>query len=117
MYDVLSAYPVLGSGPNQWAAQELKLAMALLGKNRHQHMHSIQRRHFNSTARKVGYAQDAEPLLRELIARTPAAMAEVQAELPAGFSQQVVDKVLGGLLSAARALEAMAEDAHLMREK
>ena len=117
LYDVMSAYPVLGSGPNQWAAQELKLAMALLGKNRHQHMHSIQRRHFNSTARKVGYAQDAEPLLRELIARTPAAMAEVQAELPAGFSQQVVDKVLGGLLSAARALEAMAEDAHLMREK
>ena len=52
MYDVMSAYPVIGDGPNQWAAQDLKLAMALLGKNRHYHMHSIQRRHFNSTARR-----------------------------------------------------------------
>ena len=107
MYDVMSAYPVIGAGPNQWAAQDLKLAMALLGKNRHYHMHHIQRRHFNSTARKVGYGQDAEPLLKELVARTPEVVALVQAELPPGFSQQVADKVLGGLLSAARALEAM----------
>ena len=107
MYDVMSAYPVIGAGPNQWAAQDLKLAMALLGKNRHYHMHHIQRRHFNSTARKVGYGQDAEPLLQELVARTPEVVALVQAELPPGFSQQVADKVLGGLLSAARALEAM----------
>lgn len=107
MYDVMSAYPVMGDGPNQWAVQELKLAMALLGKNRHYHMHHIQRRHFNSTARKVGYGESAEPLLQELVARTPAAVAQVQAELPQGFSQQVADKVLGGLLSAARALEGM----------
>ena len=107
MYDVMSAYPVIGAGPNQWAAQDLKLAMALLGKNLHYHMHHIQRRHFNSTARKVGYGQDAEPLLQELVARTPEVVALVQAELPPGFSQQVADKVLGGLLSAARALEAM----------
>jgi serine/threonine-protein kinase HipA len=81
--------------------------MALLGKNRHYHMHNIQRRHFNSTAKKVGYGENAEPLLRELAARTPEAVAQVHAELPQGFSQQVADKVLGGLLSAARALEGM----------
>ena len=107
MYDVMSASPVLGDGPNQWAAQDLKLAMALLGKNRHFHMHSIQRWHFNSTAKKVGYGESAEPLLHELVGRTPEAVAQVQAELPAGFSQQVADQVLDGLLSAARALEGM----------
>ena len=107
MYDVMSAYPVIGAGPNQWAAQDLKLAMALLGKNRHYHMHHIQRRHFNSTARKVGYGENAESLLQELVARTPEVVAQVHAELPRGFSQEVADKVLGGLLSAARALEAM----------
>jgi serine/threonine-protein kinase HipA len=107
IYDVMSAYPVIGEGPNQWAAQDLKLAMALLGKSRHYHMHHIQRRHFNSTAKKVGYAENAEPLLRELVARTPEAVAQVHAQLPPGFSQQVADKVLGGLLSAARALEGM----------
>ncbi len=63
--------------------------------------------HFNSTARKLGYGEDAEPLIQALIARTPAAIAEVQADLPPGFSQRVADKVLGGLLSAVQALERM----------
>jgi serine/threonine-protein kinase HipA len=107
LYDVISAYPAIGEGPHHWAAQDIKLAMALLGKNRHYHMHNIQRRHFNSTAKRVGYGENAEPLLQELIARTPEVVAQVQAELPQGFSQQVADKVLGGLSSAARTLESM----------
>lgn len=107
MYDVMSAYPVIGTGPNQWAARDLKLAMALIGKNRHYHMHNIQRRHFNSTAKKVGFGQDAEALIQELVTRTPAAVAQVQAQLPQGFSQQVADMVLEGVLGAARALEGM----------
>jgi serine/threonine-protein kinase HipA len=41
IHDVMSAYPVMGDGPNQWAAQDLKLAMTLLGKNRHYQMHYI----------------------------------------------------------------------------
>lgn len=104
LYDVMSALPVIGDGSNQWAWQDVKLAMALIGKNRHYLMHTVQRRHFNSTARKVGYGEDAEPLLQELVARTPAVVAQVQAELPAGFSQEVADKVLAGVLDAAKAL-------------
>ena len=46
-------------------------------------------------------------LLCELIARTPEVVAQVQAELPQGFSQQTADQVLGGLLDAAKALEGM----------
>ena len=107
LYDVMSAYPVLGNGPNQWSAHEIKLAMALLGKNRHYAMHAIQRRHFNSTARKVGYALSAEPLIAQILARTPAAIAAVQAELPADFSPRVADTILGGLEQAARKLDAM----------
>ncbi len=107
LYDVMSAHPVIGDGPNQWAARDLKLAMALLGKNRHYLMHTIQRRHFNSTAKKLGVGETAEPLLQELVERTPAVVAQVQNELPEGFSQQVADQILDGLLSAARALEAM----------
>ena len=107
IYDVMSAYPVIGGGPSQWAEQEIKLAMALLGKNRHYQMHKIERRHFNSTARKVGYGENAEPLLQEIIARTPGVVEQVSAELPQGFSEQVADKVLGGMLEAARALERM----------
>ncbi|MDX3905574.1 MAG: type II toxin-antitoxin system HipA family toxin [Pigmentiphaga sp.] len=108
LYDVMSAYPVLGKGANQWSHREVKLAMALLGRNRHYEMHGIQRRHFNSTAQKVGYAPTAEPVIEEILARTPAAIAEAQAELSGDFSQRVADTVLAGLERAAAVLEAMA---------
>ena len=110
IYDVMSGYPVIGTGPSQWAGQDIKMAMALLGKNRHYQASSILRRHFNSTAKKVGYSENAEPLLLEFIARTPAVVDKVNSELPAGFSQKVADKILGGLLDAASALERMAPD-------
>jgi serine/threonine-protein kinase HipA len=108
LYDVMSAYPVLGNGPNQWSPHKIKLAMALLGKNRHYEMHSIHRRHFNSTAQKVGYAPSAEPVIEKILARTPAVIAQVQTELPQDFSAHVADSILGGLEQAAKALAEMA---------
>lgn len=110
IYDVMSAYPVIGTGPNQWAERKLKMAMALLGQNRHYLAHGIQRRHFNSTAKAVGYGANAEPLLRDFIDRTPAIVEQVRSELPAGFSEKTADKILGGVLAAAHALERMAPD-------
>lgn len=107
MYDVMSAFPVVGSGPNQWSARDLKLAMALDGKNRHYQIFNIQRRHFNSTARKVGFGADAEHVIEELLQRTPQAIARVEGEIPSGFSQRVADTVLGGLRAAAQALQDM----------
>ncbi|MBV2159098.1 type II toxin-antitoxin system HipA family toxin [Achromobacter denitrificans] len=108
LYDVMSVYPALGDGPSLWSPYGIKSAMALFGKNRHYEMHSIQRRHFNSTAQRVGYAATAEPIIEELLARTPAAIAEVQAALPRDFSPRVADAILGGLEQAAKALGAMA---------
>jgi serine/threonine-protein kinase HipA len=107
LYDVMSAYPVMGEGPNQWSPRKLKLAMALVGNNRHYEAERIQRRHFNSTAKRFGYGETAEPLIRELIERTPAVIDEVQRVLPPGFSNEVADKVLSGLQRATGALEAM----------
>lgn len=107
LYDVMSAYPVLGDGPNQWSPHEVPLAMALLGKNRHYRIRDIRRRHFNSTAKMVGYAETAEPLLQELIERTPVAIAQVRAELPEDINAKVVDAILGGVEKAAQALRSM----------
>lgn len=107
LYDVMSAYPVQGDGPNQWSSHEIRLAMALLGKNRHYRMYGIQRRHFNSTALKLGYGPNAEPIIENILARTPAVIAEVEAELPAGFSAPVAESILGGLRQAANTLEGM----------
>ena len=107
LYDVMSAYPVMGDGPNQCSPRELKLAMALTGKNRHYEAERIQRRHFNSTAKRFGYGETSEPLIQELIERTPAVIDEVQRALPPGFSDEVAVKVLSGLRTAARVLEVM----------
>lgn len=107
LYDVMSAYPILGDGPNLWSAFEVRLAMALLGKNRHYLMHSVQRRHFNTTAQKVAYGISAEPIIEEILARTGAVIAEVRESLPAGFSQYVADSILGGVEQAAQALRQM----------
>ncbi len=107
LHDVMSAYPVMGDGSNQWSPHELKLAMALVGKNRHDEVERIQRRHFNSRSKRFGCGDTAEPLIQELIERTPAVTDEVQRALPPGFSGEVAVKVLSGLRTAARVLEVM----------
>ena len=107
LYDVMSAYPVLGKGPNQWSPKKVKLSMALLGKNRHYEMHSIVRRHFNSTARQLWQGEDAEPIIQELLERTPAVIESVRAKLPDGFSVHVANTVLAGLEQAAKSLATM----------
>jgi serine/threonine-protein kinase HipA len=107
LYDVMSAYPVLGNGQNQWSEHDLSVAMALLGKNHHYRIRDIQRRHFNSTAQKVGFGASAEPVIQRILDRTPAAIAEVEAALPAGFATAVADTVFIGLRTAAEALALM----------
>lgn len=102
--------PRHGRGPNQWSPRKLKLAMALVGKNRHYEAERIQRRHFNSTAKRFGYGETAEPLIGELIERTPTVIDEVQRTLPPGFSDEVAGKVLSGLRTSVRVFEVMPAD-------
>jgi serine/threonine-protein kinase HipA len=83
------------------------MAMALLGKNKQYQMATIQRRHFNSTAQKVGYGHDAEAVIQQLIARTPGAIKKVQEQLPKDFSPLVAERVLRGLQEAVATLETM----------
>jgi serine/threonine-protein kinase HipA len=108
LYDVMSAYPVLGNGPNQWSEHDLSVAMALLGRNRHYRIRDILRRHFNSTAQKVGFGESAEPVIQRILERTPAAIAEIEADLPRDFAPPVAESVLTGLRAAAAALAVMA---------
>lgn len=107
IYDVLSAWPVIGRGNGKWEAQKVKLAMAVEGKNRHYQLKSIQRRHFNHMAYRHGYARGAEPVIRQLLERTPSVIESVRAELPPDFPSQVADAILNGLASSAQALAQM----------
>lgn len=104
LYDVLSAHPIVARG--QFAVQELRMAMAVDGKNRHFRWSEIQRRHWLSTAQKARFSeQQAEAVLRETAARAPSAVAEAARELPSGFPSSVADPILNGVLETARRAE------------
>ena len=54
-----------------------------------------------------GYADNAEPIITDVLQRTPSAIEEVNANLPPGFNQEVADTILGGVRDAATKLAAM----------
>nr|WP_241018237.1 type II toxin-antitoxin system HipA family toxin [Paraburkholderia sp. Tr-20389] len=107
LYDIMSIWPVEGDGGNQWSWHKAKLAMAVAGKNRHYLMKDIQRRNFNAMASRCFYGTDAEPLIESLIEKTPVAIEQVAAALPAGFPQKVAKRIFDGLRSSAERLAAM----------
>lgn len=103
-YDVLSAYPVIGSGKNLVSPHKAKLAMGVKGKNMHSHLHEIQRKHWNATATRNGLAYAGEDIISDLIARTPDVIAKVAAQLPADFPEMIASAVFAGMQEAANKL-------------
>ena len=110
LYDVLSAWPIIGRRANQLAGQNASMAMAVHSRNVHYRLSEIQRRHWNTVAHANGVGEDAEPLIRELLEATPRVLTEVGRHLPLGFPAVVADKTLQGLQSAAQKLERMAPE-------
>jgi serine/threonine-protein kinase HipA len=78
--------------------------MALPGERPRYHLQSIQRRHFETLAKKLGLTVHADALIDEMIAATPAAIGAVTAMLPKGFPQALTDRVFGGLAKSAKTL-------------
>ena len=105
LYDVLSAWPVIGRGSGQWPQQKLKMAMAWFGeKGRYTKPLEITGRRMLLTAKRLGLG-DAQPILNALIAQTPTVIAAVQAQLPADFPQTVAEPVFTGLQTSASQLQ------------
>ncbi len=103
MYDVLSAWPVIGNGRNLIPVNKVRMAMAWLGKNRHYVADQVRRRYLDTTALKCGLAATADELVDELLQQTPKVIAKVRQELPADFPRRLAETILAGLeASAAR---------------
>lgn len=103
-YDVLSAYPMLGSGRRQLSPKRARMAMFVHGARRHDRWDVIQRRHWEVAARHCAMAAAFPELIDELIARTPAAIEEIGRRLPLGFPEAVAKPILDGLERAANRL-------------
>lgn len=104
LYDVLSAWPIIGKRANEIPPEKIKLAMALPGERPRYHLQSIQRRHFEALAKKLGLAAEADALIDEMVARTPAAIDAVTDALPRDFPAGLFDRVVGGLRKSAASL-------------
>jgi len=100
LYDVLSAWPIIGNGPNQISPRRAKLAMALRGKNTHYHLHEIRTRHWEALARQSG-APGAFDQMVALVLQVPHALERVAEQLPPDFPKPVFAAIRRGMLAQA----------------
>ncbi len=105
LYDVLSAYPILGEGPGKLSPFRAKMAMAARSKNPHWIMRDIRRAHWLAVGEGYGIVtpdgRGAQFVVDDLVTRTPDVVRVVRAKLPQGFPEGLADSILGGLQAAA----------------
>jgi serine/threonine-protein kinase HipA len=104
LYDVISAWPVVGARANQIPPQKLRLAMALHGKTKHYRVHDIARRHFNETAQRCGYGRDMNDLIDDMAHLGSSVVDEVGDALPKGFPAKVYDTIVKRVKLSAKSL-------------
>jgi serine/threonine-protein kinase HipA len=104
LYDVLSAWPVIGKRANQVPYEKAKLAMALPGSRPHYHLKFIQRRHFAELAKRCGLGPEGDRIVDEILASVPRVIDEVATGLPRDFPASLRDAVFDGMRRHARAL-------------
>jgi serine/threonine-protein kinase HipA len=95
LYDVLSAWPIIGKGANRVPYPEAGLAMALRSKNVHHKFGEIQTRHWHQLAQVTG--RDVWSHMVELVEKAVPAIDRVEASLPAAFPAQVWDPISAGV--------------------
>jgi serine/threonine-protein kinase HipA len=96
LYDVLSAWPVIGHGADKIPRQKAKLAMAVRSQNAHYKLDEIQARHWRQLALKSGVTQ-AWPAMLDMVERTEVALDKVANSLPATFPQQIAEAIFAGV--------------------
>lgn len=108
LYDVLSAWPVLGESPGKLSPFKARMAMAVRSKNAHWKVRDVLRRHWLTLGARhgivTGDGREVAFILDDLAARTPQVIDAVRAKLPKDFPQQVADSILEGLQNAAHRL-------------
>lgn len=103
LYDVISAWPVIGHGTNKLARNKVKLAMALRDSGRPRYrLLEIQPRHFEALAISLA-DPEAWPAMKKLAESVPGAIERVEAKLPDDFAPSVWTNVTVGLRRQAAA--------------
>jgi serine/threonine-protein kinase HipA len=107
LYDVISAWPVIGNRHDQLPPQKLKLAMGLQATRQHYRIAEMQRRHFNFVAQRCGLGANMESIIADVIEATPAVIERVASNLPEQFPSELFERITTNLRRAAERLAAM----------
>lgn len=94
-YDVLSAWPLIGTGPNTLQYKKTKLAMAVHSKTAHYKLSEIQSRHWETLAQRSA-VEGAWDAMLGMAHRLDAALSTVEQRLPANFPQALAHAVFQG---------------------
>ena len=101
LYDILSAYPVMGNQQGMIHPGKIKMAMAVTGKSRHYHWYKIRKDHWITTAAKAGVDNKVvNQIFQEIIESTPIVIETVKGMIPLGFPEFVANSILTGLDTA-----------------
>jgi serine/threonine-protein kinase HipA len=95
LYDVLSAWPIIGRGPNQLPYQRAKLAMALRGQNAHYRLNEIHVRHWQRLAASCG--PDVFGRMTAMVEQVDNALQAVERRLPTNFPNNVWSRTAEGI--------------------
>lgn len=102
LYDVMSAWPLIGKGARQLQYEKVSLAMALRGQNAHYRLNSIRPRHWRELAEYTG-VRGLWHWLVEHVTEAPAVLGRLESELPSDFPSQVYEKIRKGVERHAQA--------------
>lgn len=101
LYDVLSAWPVIGPGANQLPIQDAKLAMSIRGRRRHYRLKEIQARHWHGLASRVG-VPELWRRMQAMVATADSKVQIVRGRLPGGFPKRVMQAIAEGVRQQAK---------------
>lgn len=107
LYDVLSAWPVIGHRRNELALERAKMAMAIRGRRPHYRIDEITGRHWRDLADSTAIA-DLWRRMQALVDKAPAAFDRLEPILPAHFPEHVYTRIRTGVVNQARRFEASA---------
>jgi serine/threonine-protein kinase HipA len=96
LYDVLSAWPLIGTGPNSMPYKKTKLAMAVHSKSAHYKLSEIQYRHWEALAKRSG-VEGAWDAMQDMTQRLDAALTAVEKRLPTDFPAALANAVFRGV--------------------
>ena len=96
LYDVVSAWPLIGKSTKLKQYEKVSLAMALRGKQAHYRLNSIQTRYWFELAQTVGI-EGLWARMIDTVERAPGVITKLEKKLPKDFPERVYVAIAKGI--------------------